>query len=236
MWPWQVSARKSSNLLALTLLRCIREEVTTKQQDQISGHSSSECSQTSRQGKDVSQSVLIQVVYTPWHEIFSAARCKAKPIRNGAGRVSDSFAHAVVSKLIITKHQLSISMLLLLPLTIGLCGIVTILDDQILRSIVVLAGEVALQDSLGTSCVTLLSIDGGSRHVRDHGVPAAPWVLCSSEWVVVWCWLWEPDVTAVAVEVTTRQRFGNILLDDDRTSGGVDEPCTYNVLADMDHG
>ena len=91
--------------------------------------------------------------------------------------------------------------LFLLSLAISLGSIIATNDDQILRSVVVSAREIALQDSLGTSCVSFLSIDGCSGHVRDHGIPATPWVLCSSEWVLLWCWLWEPDVTTVAVEV-----------------------------------
>jgi len=35
----------------------------------------------------------------------------------------------------------------------------------------------------------------------------------------------EPNVTTVAVEVTTRQSLCNILLDDDGASSGVDKPC-----------
>ena len=57
---------------------------------------------------------------------------------------------------------LSICMLLLLSLTVGLSGIVTILDDQILSSVIVSSREVAVEDSLGTRCVSFLSIDGCS--------------------------------------------------------------------------
>ena len=58
-----------------------------------------------------------------------------------------------------------------------------------------------------------------------HGVAAAPvGVLGGAERVVGGCGLGEPDVTAVAAELATLEGLGNILLDDDGTTGGVDEP------------
>lgn len=114
----------------------------------------------------------------------------------------------------------------LLSLTIGLGGIVTLVDDQILRSVVFPSREVALQDGLGACGVSFLGIDGGSGHVRNHGVAASPWVLGSSEWVVTGCVLREPDVTSVSVELTGLEGLGDILLDDNGATSGVDEPST----------
>ena len=60
----------------------------------------------------------------------------------------------------------------------------------------------------------------------DGGVTArVEWAVVGvSEWVVLWCWLWEPDVTTVTTELTALESISNILLDDDGTTGGVDEP------------
>jgi len=218
-----ISASRSSNLpgVAFAALRSLKGLRLTQ-------HCSSnwppfECSRSSRRQKRVNQVGFYSSGLYILARNVSAARCKA-------GRVSNPFAPVVVPKLIIINHQSSIGVLFLLSLTVGLSGIITILDNQVLRSVVVSAREVAVQDGLGTSRISLLSIDGCSRHVRDHGVPASPWVLCSSEWVVLGCWLWEPDVTTVAVELAACKRLGNILLDNDGTTGGVNQPCTYNML------
>ena len=59
----------------------------------------------------------------------------------------------------------------------------------------------------------------------DCGIPAAPVdVGCVSEWVILWCGLWEPHVTTVAAELAVLECFGNVFLDDDGATGGVDEP------------
>jgi hypothetical protein len=42
--------------------------------------------------------------------------------------------------------------------------------------------------------------------------------------VILGCGLREPDVSAVAAKVAGLERLGDILLDDDGTAGGVDEP------------
>ena len=113
---------------------------------------------------------------------------------------------------------------LVVSLAIRLRGVITLVHDQICRPVVLPSTEVLLQDGLRTSSVPRLRIDRGTGHVRDHGVPAAPWVLCVAERVVLGCWLREPDVTTVATEVAGFQGSRNILLDDDGTTGGVDEP------------
>lgn len=98
------------------------------------------------------------------------------------------------------------------------------MDDQVLGPVVVLAGEVALEDGLGAGGVPLLRVDGRARHVRDHGVAAAPRVLGRPERVVPGRRLREPDVAAVAAEVTRLQRLGYVLLDDDGATGRVNQP------------
>jgi hypothetical protein len=112
------------------------------------------------------------------------------------------------------------------PLAVGLGRIVTLVHNQILRPVVVLAAEVAGQDILDTSRVALLGVDRGTGHVGDHGVASAPGVLGSAQRVVLGCGLREPHVTAVAVELAGGEGLGDILLDDDGTAGGVDEPGT----------
>lgn len=74
----------------------------------------------------------------------------------------------------------------------------------------------------------LLGIDRGTRHVRDHGIASAPWVLGSSERVLLWRGLREPDVTAVSAEVAGLERISDILLDHDSATGGVDEPGAWD--------
>ncbi len=93
------------------------------------------------------------------------------------------------------------------------------------------AGKVRLEDVLSAFGVTLLRIDRGAGHVRNHGVPAAEGVLGVTERVVLWCGLREPHITTIAAKMTGLQRVSNVLLDDDGTTSGVDEPgaCTANV-------
>lgn len=68
--------------------------------------------------------------------------------------------------------------------------------------------------------------------MRYHGVPAAPGgVRRVAERVVLWCWLREPNVTTVATELAGLEGLGDILLDDDGTTGGVDEPCACNDVS-----
>ena len=61
----------------------------------------------------------------------------------------------------------------------------------------------------------------------NHGVAAAPWVLGSSERMFLGSGLREPHITTVTVELAGLESFGNIFLDDDGTTGSVDEPSTY---------
>ena len=112
----------------------------------------------------------------------------------------------------------------LLALTVGLGGVVALVDDEILRAVVELAAEVAGQDRLGAVGVALLGVQGGTGHVGDHGVAAAEGVLGVAEDVLLGGGLGEPDVAAVAAEVAGLEGLGDVLLDDDGATGGVDEP------------
>ena len=87
-----------------------------------------------------------------------------------------------------------------------------------------LAREVRLQNGLGSVGVSLLCIEGGTGHVRNHGVSAAEGVLGVAEGMILGCWLREPDVSSVTAEVAALEGLSNILLDDDCASGGIDEP------------
>lgn len=69
--------------------------------------------------------------------------------------------------------------------------------------------------------------------MRNHGVSTAEWVLCVAEDVVLWCWLREPDVSTVTAEVTGGQRLGDVLLDDNGTTGRVDQPGSWLHLGDQ---
>lgn len=135
-----------------------------------------------------------------------------------------SFVHLLAScpktRFTDSKH------LFLVSLAICLGSIVTTNDDEIFRSVVVATREVALQDSLGAIRITLLGIDRGTGHMGDHGVATTPWVLGSSERMILGCWLREPDITTVAIELAGLESFGDIFLDDNGTTSGVDEPGT----------
>ena len=108
-------------------------------------------------------------------------------------------------------------------LTVRLGRVVTAADDEIFRLVVVAARQVAVEDALGAVGVPLLRVDRRARHVRHHGVAAARRVLGRSERMVARRRLWEPHVAAVAVEMARAQGFGDVFLDDDTASGGVDE-------------
>ena len=86
-------------------------------------------------------------------------------------------------------------------LTIRLGSVISVVDNQVLRSVIVLSAQVALQDALGAIGVSLLRIERGTGHVWDHGVSAAEGVLGVAEWVLLRRRLREPDVPSVAAEV-----------------------------------
>lgn len=61
---------------------------------------------------------------------------------------------------------------------------------------------------------------GGSLFQRT----SSPWVLGIAERVILGRGLGEPDVTTVTTEVPALESFSNVLLDNDSTTGSVDEP------------
>lgn len=118
----------------------------------------------------------------------------------------------------------TICLLLLLPLAIGLGCVVSLVHNQILGPVVLLSAKVTLQNGLGTGSVPLLGIERRTGHVSDHGVSAAEGVLGVAEGVVLRRWLREPDVATVSAEVTGLESLGDVLLDDDGATRGVDKP------------
>ena len=114
-----------------------------------------------------------------------------------------------------------------LPLAIGLGGVVALVDDEVLGPVVVAAAEVRFEDGLGAGGVAGLGVERGTRHVRDGGVSggAAPVLVGGgAERVVLGGGLGEPDVTAVAAKLAGGEGLGDVLLVDDGTASGVDEP------------
>lgn len=113
----------------------------------------------------------------------------------------------------------------LLALTISLGGVVSTLDDEVLGLVVVLAAEVGLEQRLCAGGVALLGVDGGTGHVGDGGVAAAPCAVGGgAEGVLLGCGLDVPDVTTVTAELAGLEGLGDVFLDDDGATGGVDEP------------
>jgi hypothetical protein len=60
--------------------------------------------------------------------------------------------------------------------------------------------------------------------VGNHGVAAAPGVGGVAQRMVLGCGLGEPHITSVSAKVAVLERLGDVLLDDNSTTGGVDEP------------
>ena len=112
----------------------------------------------------------------------------------------------------------------LVALAVGLGNVVTSVHNEVLGAVVVAAREVTLEDGLGAVGVADLGVDRGTGHVRDHGVAAAPGALDSAQRVVGGGGLGEPDITTVSAEVARLDGLGDILLDDNGTASGVDEP------------
>lgn len=117
--------------------------------------------------------------------------------------------------------------IVLLALAIGLGGIVALVDNEVLGPVVLLAGEEAGKDGLGAVGVALLGVQRSTRHVRDHGVAATEGVLAGAQRVFGGSGLREPDVTTVAGEVAGLDGLGDVFLDDDGATGGVDEVRAY---------
>ena len=112
----------------------------------------------------------------------------------------------------------------LCTLSVSFRCIVTILHNQILGTVIMLSAQVALQNRLGAISVSLLRIEGSTRHVGNHGVSAVEGVLGVAERVVLGSGLWEPNVTAITAEVAGLKGFSDIFLDNDGATGSVDEP------------
>ena len=125
---------------------------------------------------------------------------------------------------------LLVSLLLLVPLPISLSSIVPTLDNQILRSIIVLARKVRLQDILRALRIPLLRIQTRPRHMRHHCVSTAEGVLGVAKNVVLGRWLREPDVAAVAAEMAGFEGVGDVFFDHYGAAGGVDEPGACSML------
>jgi len=122
-------------------------------------------------------------------------------------------------------HHSSVGVLLALTLTVSLGSVVTLVDNEVLGPVVLATAEVLIQDVLDTGGVALLGVDRGTGHVRDGGVSAAPGAVGGvAERVVLGCRLREPDVTTVTAKLAVLERLGDVLLDDDGTTSGVDEP------------
>jgi len=66
-----------------------------------------------------------------------------------------------------------------------------------------------------------------------HSVSSAPWVLHSAHGVVLGSGLREPHITTVSAELAAVDSLGDILLDDNGTTSGVDEPSTVLHLANQ---
>jgi len=131
------------------------------------------------------------------------------------------------------RGSLKSKRLFLRSLAISLGSVISILDNEILGSVIVASREVTLEDGLGTSGVALLGIDRGAGHMGNHGIATTPGVLGCPERVVLWCGLREPHITTITVELAGREGFGDVFLDDDGTTGSVDEPCTLLHLGDQ---
>ena len=93
--------------------------------------------------------------------------------------------------------------------------------------------QVALQNTLHTVGISLLSIQRRAGHVRHHGVSTAEGVLGVAQRVVLGSGLWEPHVTTIAAQVAGFQSVSDVFLDNYGAAGGVDEPgsCEYvNIM------
>ena len=110
------------------------------------------------------------------------------------------------------------------PLAVCLCSIVALVHNQILWSVVMASAPVRVEDRLRARRVPLLRVDRSTRHVWHHGIASAPWVLGVAQWMILWCWLWEPDVATVATKVARLECVRDIFLDHDSASCGVDKP------------
>ena len=127
-------------------------------------------------------------------------------------------------KVVLVRSLIDLSLVDLVALAVRTGSVVALVDDEVLGVVVVAARQVAVDDGLGTGGVPLLGVNRGTRHVGNHGVAATPWVLGRPQRVVPRRGLREPHVTTVAAQVTRLKRIRNVLLDNDGTTGSVDQP------------
>lgn len=97
------------------------------------------------------------------------------------------------------------------------------MDDEILRAVVVLSGEVTSENRLGAIRVALLRIERRARHVRDHGVATAKGVFDSTQGVFRRGGLGEPHIASVAGKMAGLEGSGYSIFVNDGAAGGVDE-------------
>jgi len=96
--------------------------------------------------------------------------------------------------------------------------------DEVFGPVVEAAAEVAVEDGLDTGGIALLGIEGGTRHVGNHGVTTAEGILGVTQRVILGCRLREPDITTIASEMSRLESLSNILLYDDGATCRVDKP------------
>lgn len=123
----------------------------------------------------------------------------------------------------------------LLPLAVSLGNIVTTVDNQVLVLVVEPAGEVTVENLLGTLGIADLSIDRGSGHVRSHGVTTTHGAGHVTQRVVLGGRLGEPHITTVATELTRLDSVGHVFLDHDSTTGRVDQPSACFTISTHTH-
>jgi hypothetical protein len=87
----------------------------------------------------------------------------------------------------------------------------TVLDDNVAGPLG-FAGKVILEDLLGTSGVSGLGIERGTRHVRNHGVSNTLLALVGhgAPGVIARSGLGEPHITTVSTELARFDSSGNI--------------------------
>ena len=107
-------------------------------------------------------------------------------------------------------------------------GFVSSLANDDVGRILLLAGEVVLEDRLRTVGVASLGIEGGTGIVGHHTVSTAQRVLHRPPRVVLGCGLDVPHITTVASEVAALDRLSDCLTITNRTTSSVDEPSTLN--------
>lgn len=115
-----------------------------------------------------------------------------------------------------------------LPIRSG--RVVSFVQYQVCGVIVVLPAEIALQNALHSTRITLLRIERASRHVRNHAIATTQGILSIAKNMVLRCRLGSPDISSIAIEVTRLQRSRNVLGNDNSTAGSVNNPRSCLLL------